>query len=119
MKNMLACASLSITLVACATENTSKPWQSKINENAKLAPQIAVLLGVKELSENCTDFFCAIDFKKICHAIYKEQEVSKKEFDATVEWIGNLNDWVPSKTQKVKEKAWKAYLNFKAKNTAK
>ena len=120
MKYVLAYATLTITLATCATENTTKPWQSQLNENEKLAPQIVALLGNKELKESCNNnSYCSIYIEEMCRAIYNEQTIKKAQIEAMVEQVGRIKDWVPAKSKKVAENVWLAYLDFKAKNSAK
>lgn len=119
MKNVLALASLIISFASCATENTNKTWQSQLNENEKLAPQVVALLGVKELNECCTQKWCSWFVEDMCQAIYNEQELKKEDIVTALMRIGISKDWVPTKSKKVADQVWESYLKFKAKNSAK
>lgn len=117
--NVLALAALIICFTSCATENTNKTWQSQLNENEKLAPQVIALLGIKELQEKCTQKYCSIAIEGLCQAMYNESEVQKEDIVRAVKSFGFIQDWVPTKSIKVADQVWESYLKLKAKNNAK
>lgn len=118
MKTLIVFAALTLNPL-CATENTNKPWQSQLNENESLAPQVVALLGIKELKENCSNLHCIYSIEGICRAIYNKQNIKKSDIDKAIETVGSIRDWVPTKTKKVADATWESYLKLKAKNNPK
>jgi hypothetical protein len=55
----------------------------------------------------------------VCRAIYNDQTIKKTQIEAMVAQVARINDWVPTKSKRVAENVWQAYLDFKAKNNIK